>query len=195
MAAGFGRPVLTWANVISASRQTAVLPQWSCDHLCIPLEDNDWRRRVGQHSFWRCGMKKSRTGAGPGTPVFVIAIDAVHHVVAESAVFNTLSQTTGVHEQHYHSAAFRQYLCHTLFLVCWKYRFCPTNLRKVEGYNRSTKKSTKLCCFVFCKNFFTLQRQRLYERCDSRSIHFSFTRGNFVPTLFYSSPLYPKKGL
>lgn len=57
--------------------------------------------------------------------------------------------------QHYHSAAFRQYLFHSLFLICQAYWFCPTILWAWQ-VNQSTNISTKQWCicesFSLCKD-------------------------------------------
>ena len=90
------------------------------------------------------------------------------------------------------SAACRQYLCHTLILVCCKYRFCPTNL-SIQGYNRSRNISTKHCCFVIVRAI-SLQRQRLHEIYYTHSIHSSFTRGKFyIHAIFLWSLVLPER--
>ena len=74
-----------------------------------------------------------------------------------------------------HSAAFRLYLCHALFLICRKYRICPRN-NCAEGVQPKHPKFQPNTADLCLSELFTLQRQRLHEKCHIHSFHSSSTR-------------------
>ena len=115
-----------WATHRMFGRQLPPSPQWSC---VLSKEDR-------YSSF---------------TLYVVVAWDT--RTLSMGDVYSPLHSYRTVCPNHpytLHSAAFRQYFCYTLFLICEKYRFCSTNLC-AWGHNRRTNISTKHCCFSIVK--------------------------------------------
>lgn len=84
----------------------------------------------------------------------------------------------------FHRATFRQYLYHRLFLICKKISNLSHKPLPHGGYNRSTKISTKRCCFVFVRTFRATKTNIVWMMSHSfDSFHF-YTRKFLYPRYF-----------